>query len=315
MNPLAPIIAARGRVILDGAMATELERRGYDLDDPLWSARLLLEAPDAIREVHSDYFAAGADVAITATYQATFEGFAARGIAHGEAVDVMRLAVRLAIEARDAFWADPARREGRSRPLVAASIGPYGAFLADGSEYRGNYGLSVDELMTFHRPRMAVLAASGADLLACETIPCRAEGEALAALLREFRGTPAWISFSCRDGVHVNEGQRLDDCISAIDGNEAIVAVGINCTDPRHIDSLLTVARRAIDKPIVVYPNSGERYDAAHHTWSGPRDPLAFALHAARWHAEGAAGIGGCCRTGPEEIRLVRDAVDTRVLT
>jgi homocysteine S-methyltransferase len=254
MNPLAPIIAARGRVILDGAMATELERRGYDLDDPLWSARLLIEAPDAIRDVHSDYFAAGADVAITATYQATFEGFAARGIAHDEAVDVMRLAVRLAIEARDAFWADPAHRGHRSRSLVAASIGPYGAFLADGSEYRGNYGLSVDELMTFHRPRMAVLAASGADLLACETIPCRGEGEALAALLREFPGTPAWISFSCRDGVHVNEGQRLNDCISAIAGSEAVVAVGINCTDPRHVDSLLAAARRATDKPIVVYP-------------------------------------------------------------
>jgi homocysteine S-methyltransferase len=314
MNPLARIIATRGRVILDGALATELEWRGHDLNDSLWSAKVLLEAPHAIRDVHAGYFAAGADVAITATYQATFDGFAARGIGHDDGAALMHLAVQLAIEARDAFWADPANREGRARPLVAASIGPYGAFLADGSEYRGNYGLSVDELMTFHRPRMTVLASSGADLLACETIPCRSESEALSALLREIPGTSAWISFSCRDGIHVNEGQRLDDCIRAIDDNEAVVAVGINCTDPQYVDSLLATARRATNKPIVLYPNSGERYDPANHSWSGSRDPFAFAQPVARWHAAGAVGIGGCCRTGPEEISRIRDALETRVL-
>ncbi len=158
-NPFERFLGDGGVVILDGALATELEQRGANLNDALWSARILLEDPDLIRQVHYDYLVAGADVITTASYQATFEGFARRGLDHEQAAELMRLSVRLALEARDAFWAEPANRAGRVRPLVAASVGPYGAYLADGSEYRGDYGLSVAELMDFHRPRMAVLAA------------------------------------------------------------------------------------------------------------------------------------------------------------
>src|SRR5262245_10591377 len=169
MTPAVP-----DRLILDGALATELERRGADLRDPLWSAKLLLERPELIRQVHYDYFVAGADVATTASSQATFAGFAQRGLSEMQAADLMRLSVQLAQAARDEFWNDPARRHGRERPLVVASIGCYGAALHDGSEYRGDYGLTVAALMDWHRPRLEVLAHADADLLACETIPCLA---------------------------------------------------------------------------------------------------------------------------------------------
>src|SRR6185369_14011658 len=153
-NPIATILETQPIVVLDGALATELERRGADLRDALWSAKVLMESPHLIREVHADYFAAGADCATTSSYQATFEGFAKRGLSHEAAADLMRLSVQLAIDARDTFWADPANRVGRAHPFVAASVGPYGAFLADGSEYRGDYDLSEEQLMDFHRPRM-----------------------------------------------------------------------------------------------------------------------------------------------------------------
>src|SRR5262245_45643450 len=174
MSVFQPYLSTAGIVILDGALATELERRGADLRDPLWSARVLLEQPALIRQVHLDYYRAGADVATTASYQATFQGLARRGLGHDDAADVLRSSVRLAQEARDLFWNDEANRRGRVRPLVAASVGCYGAFLADGAEFRGDYGLSVTELMDFHHQRLHVLALSGADLLACETVPCLA---------------------------------------------------------------------------------------------------------------------------------------------
>jgi homocysteine S-methyltransferase len=232
-DPLAALLAQRPLVILDGALATELERRGADLNDALWSAKLLIEQPELIRQVHLDYFEAGADVATTASYQATFEAFARRGLDAQAAGDLMRRSVALAAEAREVFWSQPEKRAGRMRPLVAASVGPYGAMLADGSEYRGHYGLSQQELMDFHRPRMKVLVEAGADLLACETIPCLVEATALASLLPEFPGITAWISFSCRDGELNSEGERLADCVAALDGFEQVAAVGVNCTATR----------------------------------------------------------------------------------
>ncbi len=146
-------------LIVDGALATELERRGADLHDPLWSAKCLLERPDLIREVHLDYLKAGADIVTTATYQATFEGFGGRGIGYEGAARSMRDAVALAIAARDEFWSEPLRRDERLWPLVAASVGPYGAMLADGSEYRGRYSIDDRGLAEFHRPRLEVSPA------------------------------------------------------------------------------------------------------------------------------------------------------------
>lgn len=305
MNPIASILDLYPALVIDGALATELERRGCDLKDDLWSARILLEQPEKIKQVHYDYFKAGADCAITASYQATIEGFSRRGLSEQEAIALIQRSVRLAVEARDEFWADETHRAGRSKPFVAASVGPYGAFLADGSEYRGNYGLSETELMEFHWPRMQALINAGADLLACETIPCLIEAQALVKLLGEFQTISAWISFSCRDEAHVNEGQRLEDCVRLVETSPFVAAVGVNCTSPKYIPALIREAKKATKKPVLVYPNSGETYDAARNDWDGHPTYASFGEEARDWYQAGARLIGGCCRTTPEDIRTI----------
>ncbi|WP_199103090.1 homocysteine S-methyltransferase [Aquitalea sp. ASV11] len=298
-------LAQRDCLLLDGALATELEARGFDLADPLWSARVLLEAPLAIARLHLDYLQAGADIITTSSYQASFEGFARRGLDRQQAAGLMQLSVDLALQARQRFMAG--QPEGATAPLVAASVGPYGAMLADGAEYRGNYGLSVAQLMDFHRPRLAVLAASGADLLACETIPCPQEAEALARLLQqEFPATPAWISFSCRDAEHVWQGERLADCMAMLDAVPQVVALGVNCTDPRLLEALLGQAASVTSRPLLAYPNSGEHWDTERHCWQGSASVEGFVALAQRWRAAGARLIGGCCRTGPAHIAALR---------
>jgi homocysteine S-methyltransferase len=306
-DPIHTFLAQRPLMILDGALATELECRGVDLKDALWSAKCLIERPDLIREVHLDYFRAGADVATTATYQATFEGFAHRGIEPPEAARLMREAVSLALAARDEFWAVEANRANRLRPLVAASIGPYGAMLADGSEYRGRYALDDGALADFHRPRLRVLANAGTDLLACETVPSLREARVLATLLGEFPQVSAWIAFSCKDGEHNSEGEDIGACVAELRAFPQVVAVGVNCTAPQYITPLLRRMRGSTDRPLVIYPNSGEIYDASSKQWSadgGARPSLG--QRAREWQREGARLIGGCCRTGPEDIRGVR---------
>lgn len=292
-------------MVLDGALATELERRGADLNDALWSAKTLVEHPDLIRAVHLDYFRAGADVATTATYQATFEAFA-RGIGHDDAARLMCDAVALARAARDEFWAVEGNRAGRLRPLVAASVGPYGAMLADGSEYRGCYRVDDAGLADFHRERLRVLVHAGADLLACETLPGLREALVLASLLREFPGACAWISFSCRDGGHNSEGEDIAECAARLHDIKQIVAVGVNCTAPQYVPSLLRRMRSETAKPLIAYPNSGERYEASSKQWFGSPGAASFGEQAALWYAQGARLIGGCCRTGPEDIHSVK---------
>jgi homocysteine S-methyltransferase len=309
-DPIKDVLARRPLMVLDGALATELERRGADLKDPLWSAKYLIERPDIIRSVHFDYFSAGADVATTATYQATFEGFARRGIASQQAAQLMRRAVALAGAARDEFWGVESNRIGRLRPLVAASIGPYGAMLADGSEYRGHYAVTDRALEDFHRPRLAVLAACGADLLACETIPCLREAAVLARLLEEFPALSAWIGFSCKDETHNCEGEDMAACVAQLSKYPQITAVGVNCSRPELMTSLLRRMRGYTDKPLLVYPNSGERYDPKSKRWSGSAETTRFGHQAREWYAEGARLIGGCCRTTPEDIRGVRSCAE-----
>lgn len=309
MNPLQAILDNFPLVVLDGAMGTELQGRGLDVSDPLWSGRLLIEAPDAIRQVHADYFAAGADVATTASYQATFEGFARRGFDAAQAEALMRDSVRLAVEARDAFWAQSAH-DSRPKPLVATSIGPYGAFLADGSEYRGDYGLSEEELAAFHQPRMAVLADAGADLLACETIPCLAEARAILRILDTLPQAWAWVSFSARDDRHTNYGEDIAACAAEIGAHPRVAAIGVNCTAPRHITPLIAGIRAATHTPILVYPNSGEAYDPVTKAWREDNHNCdTFAAQAADWYAAGARIIGGCCRTTPAHIRALAESL------
>lgn len=280
-------------LISDGGLATELEARGHDLSDPLWSAKLLTDAPREIVAVHAAYFRAGATIATTASYQASFEGFAAHGIDRNTAAGLLRRSVGLAKAARDEADADGL--------IVAASIGPYGAALADGSEYRGRYGLSVAALRRWHRPRLEILATAGADVLACETVPDVDEAEALVDLVGSV-GVPAWLSYTI-DGTTTRAGQPLAEAFAVAAGVPEIVAVGINCCAPDDVLPAIDIAL-AVGKPVIVYPNSGERWDG--RAWAGPR--TYSAQLAARWVAAGARVVGGCCRVGPAEIAEVRRA-------
>ena len=303
MNPIATVLKNQRVAIVDGAMATELERHGCDLNDALWSARILLEQPELIRDVHLDYFHAGADFAITASYQATVEGFAKRGLDREQSLDLITKSVRLAQEARDEFWSNEANRANRLRPFVAGSVGPYGAYLADGSEYTGDYGLTVDELMAFHRPRVEALISAGTDLLACETLPCLIEARALIRLLAEFPDTLAWFSFSARDGEHISSGELASDCAGFLNTQRQAAAIGVNCTSLLHISSLIGEIKNVTSKPIIVYPNSGESYSAATKTWHGDSSCGMFGVQSKQWYENGATVIGGCCRTTPGDIR------------
>ena len=309
-HPLRELLEAQGCVVLDGGLATELERRGADLTDPLWSARQLVEGPGLIREVHEAYFAAGADLAVSASYQASVAGFAARGIGFQDSVRLMALSVELAKEARERFWNDSRRAEGRAWPLVAASIGPYGASLADGSEYRGNHGISRQELADYHGPRLAAVMAARPDLLAIETIPSAEEAVLVLELLGPWPEIQAWVSFTCRDASRIGDGEPVADAIAAVAGHPQVAAVGFNCVPPSLAEALLAGAARVTAKPLVIYPNSGERWDAGQRRWTPGEDPFDFGAGARRWRERGARLIGGCCRTGPETIRTIRASLE-----
>lgn len=304
-DPIRTFLEQQGFLVLDGGLATELESSGCDLDDPLWSARVLLDAPGAIRNAHRRFLEAGADCIATATYQATFEGFRARGIEADDTTRLLEYAVEIAVSARDDFMSDLSISAGRLRPIVAASIGPYGAFLADGSEYRGDYGLSAADLYDFHAPRWQVLAETAADLLACETTPSVEEARAYCRLAAVSH-FPTWISFQCRDRAHLADGTPLETAVALCDAEPHVVAVGVNCTDPGLTVSLIGAARRATGKPILVYPNSGEVWDAEAKRWTGAANPVDWARSAAEWRGAGADGIGGCCRVGPSAIAAIR---------
>jgi homocysteine S-methyltransferase len=306
INPLEPFLAQSKPLILDGGLATELEVRGHDLSDELWSARLLVDAPDDIRSLHHDYLIAGADCIISASYQGTIEGFMALGLSHDRAVSLLELSAELATEARDRFWSEPNNRINRLKPIVAASVGPYGAYLADGSEFTGDYDLDEAGLLEFHRERWHILASTGADIIACETIPSLAEAHALGVLLQESGNRFAWLSFSCKDGKHISDGTPLADAAMVADAIENVAAIGINCTAPRHISSLIAEVRKTSRKPVIVYPNSGETYDSEERRWRGDADVEDYIQRSISWRTGGASLIGGCCRTGPEHIRRVR---------
>lgn len=308
-NPLKHFIERQGLLILDGGLSTGLEAHGHNLDDPLWSARLLIEQPEAIRQVHLDYLEAGADCITTSSYQASLEGFAARGLSDAQGRDLLRLSTRLATEARDRFWSQASNRRGRLRPLVAASIGPYGAFLADGSEYSGEYSIDDDELYAFHRDRWHILADSPADLLACETLPSFKEAQVLLRLLEESPGKWAWLSFSCGDSHHLWDGTPLGEAVDACSASPGIAAVGINCTAPQLIPRLIDQASCSTNIPIIVYPNSGETYDPAKKRWISRPSVQTWAKQGQVWADLGAKAIGGCCQIGPSGIEELRQVL------
>ena len=289
-------------MLLDGALGTELSRRGHDLTDALWAARLLLDDPVAIEAVHRDYFAAGAEIASTASYQAGYDGFAARGLSHRETSMLLRRSVEVARRAQQ-----NGASGGTTR--VAASIGPYGATLADGSEYHGNYGLSSADLLDFHRERLHMLWSAAPDLLACETIPSLQEARVIVRVLHEIPDATAWMSFSSRDGTHTGAGDPIADVARELDTESQVVAIGVNCCPPERVASLVRTIRTGTTKPIVVYPNSGEVWNAATRDWDGAPDARPLADWAREWIAAGASWIGGCCRSTPDDIRALRKVV------
>jgi homocysteine S-methyltransferase len=286
--PLGDLLASGTTLVLDGGLSNQLADQGCDLTDPLWSARLLADAPEQIAAAHTAYVRAGAQVLITAGYQATFEGFAHRGIGRAETVRLLRESVALARRAA----------KGRAGVRVAASVGPYGAMLADGSEYRGRYGKSVRELAAFHRPRIEVLAEAAPDVLALETVPDADEAEAMLRAA-EGVGVPVWLSYTVA-GDRTRAGQPLAEAFAVAAGRPEVIAVGVNCCAPADVDAAVETAAAVTGKPVVAYPNSGERWDAAARDWTGGSayDPA----RAVAWQAAGARLIGGCCRVGPATV-------------
>lgn len=306
-DPLAPLLAGGGPIIVDGGLATELEALGHDLADRLWSARLLADEPEAIVAAHLAYFRAGARIAITASYQASFGGFAARGIGRAEAATLLARSVELAAAARARYRVECAPADPGPL-LVAASVGPYGASLADGSEYRGRYGLDRRALRDFHRERIRVLWQAGPDLLACETIPDIVEVGALADLVEEAEAV-GWLALSCADGGHLRDGTRVEEAAALADATPGLVAVGVNCTAPEHVEELVRRIAAVTTKPIVVYPNSGEGWDVAGRRWVPATGPTVDAATARTWVAAGARLVGGCCRVGPDRIAELAGAL------
>jgi len=290
--------------VLDGGMASELEYLGANINGPLWSAQVLEESPEKILAVHGAYIEAGADVIETASYQVSRMGYAEVGLDPARADAALLRSVALAREAAIAF---PGRRI-----VVAASLGPYGAALHNGAEYHGNYTCTFNDLVEFHADRIKILAnASGReapDLLAFETLPSLAEAEAIGQALAPHPELAAWFTFTCPDRVHVAHGELLRQCAAAVAAFPQTVTIGVNCTHPTLIPALIAELRAASDKPIVVYPNSGEGWNAQNRCWTGTSDPPAYGAMAMEWLAAGAQIIGGCCRTRPAHIRQIADA-------
>ena len=293
-------------VVLDGGLATELEAQGHDLTDDLWSARVLRDAPEAIEAAHAAYLRAGAQVLITASYQASVESFARAGMSPQGAEELLRQSVVLARRARERVAADlPAA----AAALVAASVGPYGAVLREGQEYTGDYGgLDLAALEQFHERRLRVLISAGPDCLACETIPRADEARLLAGLLDRLEAPPAWISFTCRNGEATSHGEPIEEAVEAAASGQRVVAVGINCTAPEHVPELLRRAATATDLPLVAYPNGGRVWDGNERGWltlGSDRLPLDAV---AEWVDAGARLVGGCCGIGPAGIGEIAQA-------
>jgi len=293
--------------VLDGGMATELEQRGYDVSGPLWSAHVLDTAPEKVAEVHLDYLHAGADCISTVSYQVSAMGYAELGRPDSDAASALRQSVEIAEAARDKY-----RNESERPVSIAASLGPYGAALHNGAEFHGRYTIPFDDLASFHTERLAIIADTNADLLALETVPSLEEARAIAAALKQFPHISAWVSFTCKDAAHVAHGEHLTECVALLNAIPQVVAVGINCTAPNLVALLIAEAKTATAKPIFVYPNSGELWDAKERRWYGSSNVSEFAQLARAWYTAGAHAVGGCCRTRPAHIQAVREALEAQ---
>lgn len=300
-------------MIIDGSMSTPLERMGEDLNDKLWTAKVLREKPELIKKVHMDYLRAGADCGITSSYQASVPGLMEKGMDREEAEELIKKSVRVFCEARDEWWESEGKNAGREYPLCLASVGPYGAYLADGSEYRGRYGISVEELREFHHIRMEILKDAGADMFLIETVPSFREAVICSDIAEEL-DFDYWVSFSCMSGTRINEGDPVRDCVrKLVPGRPHLKMIGVNCTDPGFIVNLIEEIKAGLNDagtelPIAVYPNSGEKYDPLTKTWTKAGEGMAFGAYAYEYMKAGAKAVGGCCTTVASHIEKVKEA-------
>lgn len=306
-SPLTALLAENGYLVIDGAMGTELETRGCNLNDKLWSAKVLLENPDLIYQVHLDYLRAGADLLITSSYQASVPGYARRGLDSQQAVALITKSAELAKQARTDYQREINRPKSI---LVAGSIGPYGTLLADGSEYRGDYQMPHNELLAFHRPRIMALINAGIDILGFETLPSYLEIKSILTLLAEFPTTTAYISLSLKDAEHLCDGTPLSDVVKLINDQPQIIALGVNCIALEKAGPALATLKHLTNKPLLVYPNSGEQYDPISKTWLCRLNKQTLADHIDEWLEIGAKMIGGCCRTGPQDIVKIAEKLN-----
>ena len=292
-------------MVIDGSMATALERLGADNSSALWTAGTLAKQPELVRQVHLDYFRAGADCGITCTYQASIPGLTEHGYSEEEAENIIADSIRIFLEARDEWWESEGRAAGRAFPVCLAGIGPYGAYLADGSEYRGNYGVSDEVICEFHRRRLEIVKEAGAEIALIETQPSLNEALIAAGICEEL-DFDYWISFSCRDGYRINEGDKISDCARVLsEGHPHLKMIGVNCSKPDYIASLIREIKSASDLPIGVYPNSGLIYDPETKTWTQPKNIMNFGAYALDYMQAGADAVGGCCTTDCEQIEQV----------
>lgn len=308
-SPLTDLLAVNGLLVIDGAMGTELEARGCNLNDKLWSAKVLVENPELIYQVHLDYFRVGADFVITSSYQASIDGFKRRGLNETESLALMKKSVELAKKARDDYLNECKQSKTL---LIAGSIGPYATLLADGSEYRGDYQLTHNEYATFHRPRVRALIEAGIDFLSIETIPSVSEVKSQLKLLTEFPTITAYFSFNLRDTEHLCDGTPLSEFMNEVNAQPQIIAIGINCIALEKVSGALKTLKNLTDRPLLVYPNSGEIYDPITKTWSCHNNKDRLVDHIDEWIKLGAKMIGGCCRTGPLDIQQIAEKLKQR---
>lgn len=312
-NKIEEILKKQEIVILDGGLATEIQDRGYDLNDELWSAKILFQDPDIIEQVHYEYFKAGADIGISASYQASVEGFAKRGYGKEDAEKLVKLSVELVKNARSRLWKELSEEEKAKRPypVVAGSVGPYAAFFADGSEGRAyDEKVTREDFIRYHRPRIKWLLEAGAEILSVETLPSLKEAQAVLEILKDYPEVYAWFSFNAHTHSEISEGTPVIECARALEGYRQVAAVGVNCVAPELVSDLLREITKATTKPIVVYPNAGKAFDADTKEWLSTssdlsRQPYTFGEGTKRWHEEGASVIGGCCKTNPENIKEI----------
>lgn len=308
MNLFEQILEKQKAIIIDGALGTQIQKNGYDVNDSLWSAKYLDENPEVIKEVHIQYLEIGADIIITSSYQASIEGFIKKGFSKEKAYELIRLSINIAKDSRDEFWNSLDNKQNRIKPLVAASIGPYGAYLADGSEYTGKYGISSKELKEFHKNRLEIILSCKPDLLAIETMPLLDEVKIIVELLKGFEEIPSWITFSAKNENITNANDDIKECMKYLENQKHISAVGINCTAPQYIPVLIKNISSVCSKPIVVYPNGGSVYNPITKFWEkGEISPKEYAKLAHLWYQSGARLIGGCCLTSPDEIKEIRN--------